>query len=68
MRDPAQAATRLPSTVEFATADFANPSSLTQAVEGVDAAFILTPYSPQQFELEKNVFDAVANAGVRRVV
>jgi uncharacterized protein YbjT (DUF2867 family) len=68
VRDSAQAATLLPAAVELATADFADRRSLTQAVQGVDAAFVLTPNSPRQLELERHVLDAVADAGVRRVV
>lgn len=68
VRDPARANARLHYAAERATGDFTDPSSLTQALQGVDAAFILTPNSPHQFEHEQNVIDAVAAAGVRRVV
>lgn len=68
VRDPARANARLHYAAERATGDFADPSSLTHALKGIDAAFILTPNSPHQFEHEKNVIDAVAAAGVRRVV
>lgn len=68
VRDRAPASARLGPRVELATGDFGDPSSLTYALNGVDAAFILTPNSPDQFEHERNVIDAVAAAGVRRVL
>ena len=68
VRDAGRANARLHYAVERAIGDFADPASLTHAVQGVDTAFILTPNSPRQFEHEKNVIDAVAAAGVRRVV
>jgi len=68
VRDSTPAAARLGHAVGVALGDFTNPSSLTQALEGIDAAFILTPNSPHQLEHERNVIDAVAAAGVRRVV
>ena len=68
VRNHAAAAARLGSNIELVTGDFAQPATLTQALDGVDAAFILTPNSPRQFEDERNVIHAVAAAGVRRVV
>jgi uncharacterized protein YbjT (DUF2867 family) len=68
VRDAVRANARLNYAAERVIGDFSDPPSLTQALAGVDAAFILTPNHPQQFELEKNVIDAVAASGVRRVV
>jgi uncharacterized protein YbjT (DUF2867 family) len=68
VRDRARASALLGPGVELAMGDFREPSSLTYALNEVDAVFILTPNSPHQFEHEKNVVDAVAAAGVRRVL
>jgi uncharacterized protein YbjT (DUF2867 family) len=68
VRDPKKAATRVGTGVEFATGDFADTASLTRALNGVDAVFVLTPNSPRQLELETNLINAISEGSVRRVV
>ena len=68
VRNPAKASTRLGAGVELVRGDFTDVVSLKRASKGVDAAFVLTPNSPHQFEYEKNVIDTLESAGVRRVV
>jgi len=68
VRDPAVAAARLGPGVELSSGDFSRSETLAGAVNGIDAAFVLTPNSPQQLQHETAVIDAIASAGVRRVV
>lgn len=55
-------------TVELAHGDLSRPESLPAAMEGVEAAFLLTPVSEQTAELKHNFIQAARQAGVRRVV
>jgi uncharacterized protein YbjT (DUF2867 family) len=48
--------------------DLARPETLSRAFGGVDRLFLLTPFVPNQLELESNALDAAEAAGVGRVV
>lgn len=68
VRDAMRAREALGETVSLRVADLANPAALKSALVGVDGLFLATPNSPNQFELERNLIDAAAHAGVRRMV
>lgn len=48
--------------------DLARPETLPPAFGGVGRLFLLTPFVPDQLELEGNALDAAETAGVGRVV
>ncbi|KIF00437.1 nucleoside-diphosphate sugar epimerase [Streptomyces sp. RSD-27] len=54
--------------VEIVGADAADPQTLRDAFEGSTQLFLSMANSPLQAELETNVIDAAAHAGVRHVV
>jgi uncharacterized protein YbjT (DUF2867 family) len=54
-----------PGEVKF---EYEDQASIAKALEGVDALFVVTPFSPNQVELGKSLVDAAKNAGVKRVV
>jgi uncharacterized protein YbjT (DUF2867 family) len=54
--------------VDLAVGDFADPSSIAAAVNGVDRVFLLTPSHPQMVTYERAILDSALAAGVQRVV
>lgn len=48
--------------------DLADPPSLSGALAGVERAYLVTPFSPKQPDLEQAFVEAAARAGVRHVV
>jgi uncharacterized protein YbjT (DUF2867 family) len=54
--------------VDLAVGDYADPDSLTAALNGVDQVFLTCANLPPQVEWETAVIDAAAAAGVRRIV
>ena len=54
--------------VHTVVGDFDSPETLDAALDGVDHAFLLTPASERQVELEANFIDAAKRAGVEHVV
>lgn len=54
--------------VERAELDFADAASVGRALEGVSAAFLLTPFVPNQVELGTRFIDRARAAGVSRIV
>jgi len=58
---------RLPG-VEVVEGDFAAPESLKGALQGVDRAFLLTPYVPDQVSLQTEFVKAAKAAGVKHLV
>jgi uncharacterized protein YbjT (DUF2867 family) len=68
VRDADRASAVLGPDVDLAIGDFAEPSSLRAALEGVDVLFLACGNLPPQVEYERNVIDAAAQAGVRRLV
>jgi uncharacterized protein YbjT (DUF2867 family) len=61
-------AEKAPTGVQAAIADFSEPASMSKALEGVEAVFLVCSPIPQLVELESNAIDACAKAGVRHVV
>lgn len=62
------AATLTAQGVEVARGSLEDPSALDVALAGVDALFLLTPYTPGQEATELRVLHAARAAGVTRVV
>ncbi|MCD6023365.1 MAG: NmrA family protein [Fibrobacteria bacterium] len=58
----------LPALAEPVLGDLARPETLTQAFQGVERAFILSPPIQTTETLERNAFDAAMKAGVKRIV
>jgi len=48
--------------------DYADPSSVEQAVQGIDRLFLVTGYSVEMLMHSKLVLDAASRAGVRHIV
>ena len=53
--------------VDVAVGDFADPSSIAAAVDGVDRVFLLTPSHPEMVTYERAILDSAVAAGVQRV-
>jgi uncharacterized protein YbjT (DUF2867 family) len=68
VRSPERADTLRGYDCDVVVGDFADPASLDQALEDVEAMFLISPTGPGQAELETNAVDAAARAGVRRIV
>jgi uncharacterized protein YbjT (DUF2867 family) len=68
VRDADRASAVLGPDVDLAVGDFAEPASIRAALEGVDVLFLACGNLPAQVEHERNVIDAAARAGVRRLV
>jgi uncharacterized protein YbjT (DUF2867 family) len=68
VRDADRASAVLGPEVDLAVGDFAEPASIGAALDGVDALFLACGNLPPQVEYERNVIDAAARAGVRRLV
>jgi uncharacterized protein YbjT (DUF2867 family) len=58
----------LPSNVEVMRCNFADEASLARAVEGVEAAFLACPYTPQITEAHMRFVRIAKSAGVERLV
>jgi uncharacterized protein YbjT (DUF2867 family) len=54
--------------VEVVNLDYAAPSSLAAALEGVEKAFLLTPVVLNQAEIVKRLVDAALKMGVQHIV
>ncbi len=68
VRDPARAGVVRDAGFETVAGDFERPESLAAALEGVERALLLTPPTPQTFELQRNFIEAAKRAGVKHVV
>ena len=53
---------------EIALGDLSRPQTLEAGLEGAERLFLLSPSDPEMAQLEANLVDAAARAGVRRVV
>lgn len=53
---------------ELVAGDFDNPESLQAALNGVERAFLLPPFTPDAAELQRNFITAAKAAGVQHVV
>jgi uncharacterized protein YbjT (DUF2867 family) len=58
----------LPSDIEIALGDYADPGSLARAVEGAEAIFMASFDHPKSLELQKNLISVARDVGVRVVV
>lgn len=67
VRDPAKARELLPSGVELARGDVADPASLRSAAEGIDGAFNCMGLFEQWFA-DPGVFDRINGEGARSVI
>ena len=61
-------AAKAPAGAEAVVADFADPSSLATALRGVESVYLVCSPIPELVQLESNAIEALARAGVRRVV
>lgn len=61
-------AKKAPPGISTMLADFAETSSLEQALQGIDTAFVVCSPIPQLVELEGNMIDASKEAGVSHIV
>ena len=70
VRAAARGATRakLPSGVEGVELTLGDTASVDRVLDGVSAAFLLTPFAADQVELGKHFIDRAKAAGVKRIV
>jgi uncharacterized protein YbjT (DUF2867 family) len=68
VRDTEKARQLFGEEVELAVGDFANPSSVRAALEGVEAMLLSCADDPRRVEWETNAIDAAAATRVRRIV
>jgi uncharacterized protein YbjT (DUF2867 family) len=68
VRDADRASAVLGPHVDLAVGDFAEPASIRAALDGVDVLFLACGNLPPQVTYERNVIDAAARTGVRRLV
>lgn len=54
--------------VEIVRGDLERPETLSPALKGVDAVFLLSSPDPRQAELQGNLVEAAPRAGIRRLV
>jgi NAD(P)H dehydrogenase (quinone) len=69
-RDPSQVSDLAELGFVVRTADYGEPASLEQALEGVDAMLLISATGParERIPLHRNAIDALVRAGVSRVV
>ena len=68
VRDAEKARQLFGDKVELAVGDFADPSSVRSALEGVEAMLLSCADDPRRVEWEMSAIDAAAATGVRRIV
>ena len=68
VRDAKEASGKFPATVDLVVGDLDNTDSLTNAMKGVDAVYLLAPFSPALAKQEANALEAARRAGVKRIV
>jgi uncharacterized protein YbjT (DUF2867 family) len=68
VRDADRASAVLGPHVDLAVGDFAEPASIRAALDGVDVLFLACGNLPPQVTYERNVIDAAARTGLRRLV
>jgi len=61
-------AAKAPAGTEAVVADFADQSSMATALRGVESVYLVCSPIPELVQLESNAIEALARAGVRRVV
>jgi uncharacterized protein YbjT (DUF2867 family) len=68
VRDADRASAVLGPHVDLAVGDFAEPASIRAAFDGVDVLFLACGNLPPQVTYERNVIEAAARTGLRRLV
>jgi uncharacterized protein YbjT (DUF2867 family) len=68
VRDADRASAVLGPHVDLAVGDFAEPASIRAALDGVDVLFLACGNLPPQVTYERNVIEAAARTGLRRLV
>lgn len=68
VRDPDRARGLLGDEVEFAVGDFADPASLSAALEGVEGLLLSGADDPRRVAWETRAIDLAVASGVRRIV
>lgn len=68
VRDPKRAALVLGSEVDLVAGDYERPETIQPALAGIDRLFLISPLTPRLADLEGNMVDAAARAGVEHVV
>jgi len=68
VRDTKEASGKFPTTVDLVVGDLDNTESLVNAMKGVDAIYLLAPFSPSLAKQEGNALEAAKKAGVKRIV
>lgn len=68
VRDRSRATNLADRGVDLAVGDLSQPDTLTDALQGIEAAFLVLPNSPNQVELECGFIDAAKRAGVKHIV
>jgi len=66
-RDPDKARSLTGPGIEIVQGDITNPVSMQTAMHGMDHLFLLTPSGPQQVDVEKEIVDEAARAGVSHI-
>src|SRR5215475_3818817 len=60
-------AAKAPAAAGAVVADFADPSTLQPALNGIDTVFLVCGPVPELVQLESNMIDACKQAGVRHI-
>lgn len=68
VRDPKEARGKFPTNVDIVAGDLDSTESLANAMKGVDAVYLLAPFSPSLAKQEGNALEAARRAGVKRIV
>lgn len=68
VRDTTKAAKLSAANVTPVDFDYERPATFAAALDGVEAVFLLTPFTPNQVELAAGLVDAAKQAGVKRIV
>lgn len=68
VRDTKEATGKFPTNVDIVVGDLDNTESLVHAMKGVDAIYLLAPFSPALAKQEGNALEAAKKAGVKRIV
>jgi uncharacterized protein YbjT (DUF2867 family) len=68
VRDAAKAAHVLGGGADIVEGDFSDPESVRRGLDGIDVVFLSCGGVPERAEIEGNVIDAAAQAGVRKLV
>ena len=68
VRDPREAASKFPTTVDIVVGDLDNIDSLVNAMKNVEKVYLLSPLTPSLVKHDANVIDAAKRSKVKHVV